>query len=74
LHAAHDAESPYTQLDRGQGEVNTRVVPDTETPRQTGHAPVNGLQVYDEIHGALSVGAVDLAFAGRRYRIPHHSR
>ena len=39
-------------LDRCRGEVKTRVVADTETPPQTGYAPVNGLQMYYEIHGA----------------------
>jgi pimeloyl-ACP methyl ester carboxylesterase len=39
-------------LDRCRGEVKTRVVPDTETAPQTGYAPVNGLQMYYEIHGA----------------------
>jgi pimeloyl-ACP methyl ester carboxylesterase len=39
-------------LDRCRGEVKTCVVPDTETAPQTGYAPVNGLQMYYEIHGA----------------------
>ena len=32
--------------------MKTRVVADTETAPQTGYAPVNGLQMYYEIHGA----------------------
>jgi pimeloyl-ACP methyl ester carboxylesterase len=39
-------------VDRCRGEVKTRVVADTETAPQTGYAPVNGLQMYYEIHGA----------------------
>ena len=39
-------------LDRCRGEVKTWVVPDTETAPQTGYAPVNGLQMYYELHGA----------------------
>jgi pimeloyl-ACP methyl ester carboxylesterase len=34
------------------GEEKTRVVPDTDTAAQTGYAPVNGLQMYYEVHGA----------------------
>jgi pimeloyl-ACP methyl ester carboxylesterase len=34
-----------------EGEVKTCVVPDTETAPQTGYAPVNGLQMYYELHG-----------------------
>jgi pimeloyl-ACP methyl ester carboxylesterase len=32
--------------------VKTCLVPDTETAPQTGYAPVNGLQMYYEVHGA----------------------
>ncbi len=32
--------------------VNTSMVPTSETPPQTGYAPVNGLQMYYEIHGS----------------------
>jgi pimeloyl-ACP methyl ester carboxylesterase len=39
-------------VDRCRGEVKTRVVADTETAPRTGYAPVNGLQMYYEIHGA----------------------
>jgi pimeloyl-ACP methyl ester carboxylesterase len=39
-------------VDRCRGEVKTCVVADTETAPQTGYAPVNGLQMYYEIHGA----------------------
>jgi pimeloyl-ACP methyl ester carboxylesterase len=39
-------------LDRCRGEVKTWVVAATETAPQTGYAPVNGLQMYYEIHGA----------------------
>jgi pimeloyl-ACP methyl ester carboxylesterase len=39
-------------LDRCRGEVKTRVVADTETAPQTGYAPVNGLRMYYELHGA----------------------
>jgi pimeloyl-ACP methyl ester carboxylesterase len=35
--------------------VKTCVVPDTETAPQTGYAPVNGLQMYYEVHGAGGV-------------------
>jgi pimeloyl-ACP methyl ester carboxylesterase len=41
-----------SSLDRCRGEVKTCVVADTETAPQTGYAPVNGLQMYYEIHGA----------------------
>ena len=34
------------------GEGKTCVVADTETPPQTGYAPVNGLQMFYEIHGS----------------------
>ena len=39
-------------LDRCGDEVKTCVVADTETAPQTGYAPVNGLQMYYEVHGA----------------------
>jgi hypothetical protein len=39
-------------FDRCRGEVKTCLVPDTETAPQTGYAPVNGLQMYYEVHGA----------------------
>ena len=39
-------------VDRCRGEVKTCVVADTETAPQTGYAPVNGLQMYYELHGA----------------------
>jgi pimeloyl-ACP methyl ester carboxylesterase len=42
-------------LDRGRGEGKTCGVPDTETAPQTGYAPVNGLQMYYEIHGAAGI-------------------
>jgi pimeloyl-ACP methyl ester carboxylesterase len=42
-------------VDRCGGEVKTCVVPDTETAPQTGYAPVNGLQMYYEVHGAGGV-------------------
>jgi pimeloyl-ACP methyl ester carboxylesterase len=42
-------------LDRCRGEGKTCVVPDTATGPQTGYAPVNGLQMYYEIHGAGGV-------------------
>jgi pimeloyl-ACP methyl ester carboxylesterase len=32
--------------------VKTRVVPETETRPRTGYAPVNGLQMYYELHGS----------------------
>jgi pimeloyl-ACP methyl ester carboxylesterase len=34
------------------GTVKTRGVPTTESHPQTGHAPVNGLQMYYEVHGS----------------------
>jgi pimeloyl-ACP methyl ester carboxylesterase len=39
-------------LDRCRGQVKTCVVADTETAPQAGYAPVNGLQMYYERHGA----------------------
>jgi pimeloyl-ACP methyl ester carboxylesterase len=42
-------------LDPGRGEGKTCGVPDTETAPQTGYAPVNGLQMYYEIHGAAGI-------------------
>ena len=41
--------SPF---DRCRGEGKTWLVANTETAPQTGYAPVNGLQMYYEIHGA----------------------
>jgi pimeloyl-ACP methyl ester carboxylesterase len=42
----------FSAVDRCRGEVKTRVVPETETRPGTGYAPVNGLQMYYEIHGS----------------------
>jgi pimeloyl-ACP methyl ester carboxylesterase len=42
-------------LDRGRGGGKTWVVPDAETAPQTGYVPVNGLQLYYEVHGAGGV-------------------
>ena len=41
-------------VDRCRGEVKTWVVADSETTPRTGYAPVNGLQMYYEIHGGLA--------------------
>jgi pimeloyl-ACP methyl ester carboxylesterase len=39
-------------VDLVSGRLKTRGVPTTEIPPQTGYAPVNGLQMYYEIHGS----------------------
>ena len=39
-------------LDGVVGRGTTRVVADSETAPQTGYAPVNGLQMYYELHGS----------------------
>src|SRR4029450_8767468 len=40
------------RVDRCPAGLNTRVVSTPETGPQTGYAPVNGLQMYYEIHGS----------------------
>jgi hypothetical protein len=47
-----DCAGDSTPLDRCRGEVKTRVVRGTETAPQAGYVPVNGLQLYYEVHGA----------------------
>jgi pimeloyl-ACP methyl ester carboxylesterase len=53
-------------LDRCRGEVKACVVADTETAPRTGYAPVNGLQMYYEIHGA---GGIPLLLHGGLFNI-----
>jgi pimeloyl-ACP methyl ester carboxylesterase len=51
------------------GQVKTRVVPGTETAPQAGYVPVNGLQLYYEIHGA---GGIPLLPHGVLFNIHLH--
>src|SRR3712207_5100089 len=44
--------SPYGCLTAGRVAVKTLLVPTAQTPPRTGYAPVNGLQMYYEIHGS----------------------
>ena len=39
-------------VDRWRGDLKTHGVPTVETAPKTGYAPVNGLQLYYEIHGS----------------------
>jgi pimeloyl-ACP methyl ester carboxylesterase len=58
----------YSQADTNMATPTTETTPTTQTTPQSGYAPVNGLQMYYEIHGAGeplvllhgSFGAIDL--------------
>src|SRR3712207_3445754 len=44
--------SPYGCLTAGRVAVKTLLVPTAQTPPRTGYAPVNGMQMYYEVHGS----------------------